>query len=62
MDSKNPSLTRKEALTSARIVLHQELVQCTPATADAHHHSTPQDTHQTQLLRVPELEGQTEQI
>ena len=43
-------------LTSAGIVLHQELVQGAPASSHSHHHSGPQNTHKTQLLRISKLQ------
>lgn len=43
-------------LTSARVVFDQELVQSHPPSPDSHHHGAAQDPHQTQLLRVAELQ------
>lgn len=40
------------SLGSARIVLHQEFIQCDPSSSDANHHGTSQDTHETQLLGI----------
>lgn len=45
-------------VTSAGIVLDQELVQGHPAPSDPHHDRTAQDTHQPQLLRVTKLTQQ----
>ena len=42
-------------LTSARIVLDQELVQSTPASAHTDHHGGPQDSHKPQLLGISKL-------
>lgn len=53
-DGGNPVRVRTE-LTSARIVLDQELVQSHPAAADSHHHGAAQNPDQTQLLGVAEL-------
>ena len=46
---------RESNLTSAWIILDQELVKCHPASSDTHHDCAAQDTHQTQLLVLTKL-------
>lgn len=46
------------SLTSARVILHEELVQGHPSPAHADHDRAPQDTDQPQLLGIAELRGQ----
>ena len=44
-------------LTSARIILDEELVERHPAAADAHHDGGAENAHQAQLLRLSELKA-----
>ena len=48
-------LWRTGQLTSAGIVLHEELIQSAPTSAHTNHHGGPQDPHQTQLLGISKL-------
>ena len=49
------SVLCNDGLTSAGIVLDEELIQRAPAAAHPHHDGGAQDPHQSQLLRVSEL-------
>ena len=49
------SLLCNDGLTSAGIVLDEELIQGAPAAAHPHHDGGAQDPHQPQLLRVSKL-------
>jgi hypothetical protein len=40
------------SFSSARIIFNEEFIESDPTTADTHHHSRPQDTHQSELLAV----------
>lgn len=51
-------LAPAQPLTSAGVVLHQELVQSRPASPDSHHQSTSQNSDHAQLLALPKLDKQ----
>lgn len=49
-------------LTSAGVILHQELVQSSPASPNSHHQGASQDPDHAQLLGLPKLERQWERV
>lgn len=53
---------KTQSLTSARIVLHQELIQGHPSSSNADHDRAPQDADQPQLLGIAELRSQKPEL
>ena len=53
--SKAQKILEMLALTTAGIILDEELVQSHPASTDTHHHCRTQNTNQTKFLAVTEL-------
>lgn len=58
----NQLLKPRNCLTSARIVLHQELIQGHPSSTNADHDRAPQDADQPQLLGIAELRSQETEL